>query len=321
MNQICKEIASYGLVPVIKIDDVSKALPLAKALCDGGLPVAEITFRTACAAEAIELISKNYPDMLVGAGTVLTTEQVDSAVKAGSKFIVSPGFNPKIVKYCVDRNIPIVPGTSRPSDVEAAIELGLDTVKFFPAEAAGGTAMLSSMGGPYAGIKFMPTGGIDEKNLMNYLSLKNVIACGGSFMVKNKYIAEGRFDLITEDVKNAMTAMLGFKLAHIGVNCENAEDAKKNALLIEKMFGMTAKEGNSSIFTDGQFEFMKSKYLGEKGHIAIATNFIDRAVAYFKRQGFKFNEESASYNEKGGLKAIYFADDFFGFALHLVQRA
>ena len=217
MNQICKEIGSYGLVPVIKIDDPEKAVPLAKALCDGGLPVAEITFRTACAAEAIARITKEFPDMLVGAGTVLTTEQVDRAVAAGSKFIVSPGFNPKVVAYCVEKGIPIVPGTSRPSDVEAAIELGLDTVKFFPAEAAGGVAMLSSMGGPYANITFMPTGGIDEKNLMDYLTLKNVLACGGSFMVKNKYIDEGRFDLITADVKTAMTAMLGFKLAHIGI--------------------------------------------------------------------------------------------------------
>ena len=317
MDPICKEIASYGLVPVIKIDDVSKAVPLAKALCDGGLPVAEITFRTACAAEAISLITKNFPDMLVGAGTVLTTEQVDRAVAAGSKFIVSPGFNPKIVKYCVERNIPIVPGTSRPTDVEAAIELGLDTVKFFPAEAAGGIPMLSSLGGPYANIKFMPTGGIDEKNLLNYLNLKNVIACGGSFMVKNKYIDEDRFDLITADVKTAMTAMLGFKLAHIGVNCDNADEARKYAALIEKMFGMTAVEGNSSIFTAGQFEFMKTKYYGEKGHICISTNFVDRAVAYFERQGFKFIEESKAYDAKGNLTCAYFADDFFGFALHL----
>ncbi len=319
MNQICKEIASYGLVPVIKIEDASKAVPLAKALCDGGLPVAEVTFRTSCAAEAIAAMAKAYPDMLVGAGTVLTTEQVDAAVAAGSKFIVSPGFNPKIVKYCVDRNIPIVPGTSRPSDVEAAIELGLDVVKFFPAEAAGGIPMLSSLGGPYAGLKFMPTGGIDEKNLLDYLKLKNVLACGGSFMVKNKYIAENRFDLITEDVKNAMTAMLGFKLAHIGVNCENADEALASAKLLETMFGFKAKEGNSSVFSDTQFEFMKTPYLGKNGHIAISTNFIGRAVDYFKRNGIKFNEESAKYNDKGALAAIYFADDFFGFAIHLVQ--
>lgn len=320
MNQICKDIESYGLVPVIKIEDTSKAVPLAKALCDGGLPVAEITFRTKCAAEAIRLITNEYPDMLVGAGTVLTTEQAAAAVNAGAKFIVSPGFNPKVVGYCVENNIPIVPGTSRPSDVEAALEFGLDVVKFFPAEAAGGVPMLSSLAGPYGNLKFMPTGGIDDKNLLSYLSLKNVIACGGSFMVKNAYIAENRFDLITADVRNAMSAMLGFKLAHIGVNCEDSEAALKAAALMQTMFGMSVKEGNSSVFAGTDFEFMKSPYLGKNGHIAIQTNFIGRAVDYFKRNGFKFNEASAKYNDKGALAAIYFEDDFFGFAIHLVQK-
>ncbi len=319
MNQICKEIGSYGLIPVIKIEDPEKAVPLAKALCDGGLPVAEITFRTKCAAEAIAKISKEFPDMLVGAGTVLTTQQVDEAVAAGAKFIVSPGFNAKVVKYCVDKNIPMVPGTSRPSDVEGAIELGLDTIKFFPAEAAGGVAMLKSLNGPYSDIMFMPTGGIDEKNLLDYLKLKNVLACGGSFMVKTQYIAENRFDLITADVKLAMTTMLGFKLVHIGINCENEDEAKKSALLIEKMFGMSVKEGNSSVFAGTEFEFMKAPYLGKYGHIAISTNFIDRAVAYFERNGFTFNKESAKYNEKGKLSAIYFEGEYFGFAIHLVQ--
>ncbi len=320
MNQICKDIESYGLVPVIKIEDTSKAVPLAKALCDGGLPVAEITFRTKCAAEAISLITKEYPDMLVGAGTVLTTEQAAAAVNAGAKFIVSPGFNPKVVGYCVENNIPIVPGTSRPSDVEAALEFGLDVVKFFPAEAAGGVPMLSSLAGPYGNLKFMPTGGIDDKNLLNYLSLKNVIACGGSFMVKNAYIAEDRFDLITTDVRNVMSAMLGFKLAHIGVNCDDQQAALKAAALMQTMFGMSVKEGNSSVFAGTDFEFMKSPYLGKNGHIAIQTNFIGRAVDYFKRNGFKFNEASAKYNDKGALAAIYFEDDFFGFAIHLVQK-
>ncbi len=320
MDQICKEIGSYGLVPVIKIEDASKAVPLAKALCDGGLPVAEVTFRTKCAAEAIRLMTNACPDMLIGAGTVLSVEQADQAVSAGAKFIVSPGFNPKVVKYCVDNKIPIVPGTSRPSEVEAAIELGLDVVKFFPAEAAGGIPMLSSMNGPYAGIKFMPTGGIDEKNLLNYLKLKNVLACGGSFMVKNQYISEDRFDLITADVKLAMTTMLDFRLAHIGVNCDNAEEAKKAAALMETMFGFAAKDGNSSVFADTALEFMKSPYLGSKGHIAISTNFIDRAVDFFRRKGIEFNDESAKYGDKGTLNAIYFKDEFFGFAIHLVQK-
>ena len=320
MNQICKDIQSYGLVPVIKIEDVSKAVPLAKALCDGGLPVAEVTFRTKCAAEAIALMAKAYPDMLIGAGTVLTIEQAKAAVDAGAKFIVSPGFNPKVVGYCVENNIPIVPGTSRPSDVEAALEFGLDVVKFFPAEAAGGIPMLSSLAGPYGNLKFMPTGGIDEKNLLNYLNLKNVIACGGSFMVKDSLISEGKFSEITALTRAAVNKMLGFELAHIGVNCADKDAAIKTATLISTLFGMDVKTGNSSTFVGKAFEMMHEPYLGANGHIAIATNFIERAVAYFKRMGIAFNEESRKTDAKGNLKAIYFADEFAGFAIHLVQK-
>ena len=180
MNKVLEEISKIGIVPVIALDRAEDAEPLAKALCDGGLPCAEVTFRTAAAEESIRIMSDRFPDMLVGAGTVLTTEQVDRAVNAGAKFIVSPGLNPKVVKYCVDKNIPITPGTSNPSDVEAAIELGLDVVKFFPAEAAGGLNMIKSMAAPYTNMKFMPTGGINAKNLTSYLDFNRIIACGGS---------------------------------------------------------------------------------------------------------------------------------------------
>ena len=138
MNDVLEQIGAYGIVPVVVINKIEDAKPLAKALCDGGLPVAEVTFRTACAKEAISIMAKEYPQMLVGAGTVLTTEQVDEAVEAGAKFIVSPGLNPKVVKYCVEKGIPVTPGCANPSDIEQAIELGLKVVKIFPAEAVGG---------------------------------------------------------------------------------------------------------------------------------------------------------------------------------------
>ena len=149
MNKVLEEFSKIGIIPVIALDNVEDAAPLAKALCDGGLPCAEVTFRTAAAEESIRIMSEQFPEMLVGAGTVLTTEQVDRAVNAGAKFIVSPGLNPKVVKYCVEKGIPVTPGCSNPSDVEVAIELGLDVVKFFPAEAAGGLSMIKSMAAPY----------------------------------------------------------------------------------------------------------------------------------------------------------------------------
>ena len=205
MENIVDKISKIGIVHVIKIEDVEKAVPLAKALCEGGIPVAEVTFRTAQAEEAIAKISKELPEMLVGAGTVLTIEQVDKAVNAGAKFIVSPGLNPKVVKYCVDKGIIIMPGCMTPSEIEQAIELGLDLVKFFPAEAAGGIKMIKAMSAPYGNIKFMPTGGINEENMNDYLSFSKVIACGGSWMVKEDLIKNGEFDKITELSKRAIS--------------------------------------------------------------------------------------------------------------------
>ena len=165
MNKVLEEISKIGIVPVIALDRVEDAAPLAKALCDGGLPCAEVTFRTDAAEESIRIMATEFPEMLVGAGTVLTTEQVDRAVNAGAKFIVSPGLNPKIVKYCVEKGILITPGCANPSDVEQALEHGLEVVKFFPAEQAGGLNYIKAIAAPYVGLKFMPTGGINAKNL------------------------------------------------------------------------------------------------------------------------------------------------------------
>jgi 2-dehydro-3-deoxyphosphogluconate aldolase/(4S)-4-hydroxy-2-oxoglutarate aldolase len=320
MSNIYTELYEYGLIPVIKISDVETAVPLAKALCAGGLPAAEITFRTECAAEAIAAITKELPHMLVGAGTVLTPEQADRAVAAGAKFIVSPGLNPTVVKHCQSIGVPILPGCATPSEIEQALELGLSVVKFFPAEAAGGLPMIKAMSAPYGGVKFMPTGGINEENLLSYLGFNKIVACGGSFMVKDSLISEGKFDEITALTRAAVNKMLGFELAHIGVNCADKDTAIKTATLISTLFGMDVKTGNSSTFVGKSFEMMHEPYLGANGHIAIATNFIERAVAYFKRMGITFNEESRKTDAKGNLKAIYFADEFAGFAIHLVQK-
>lgn len=203
MNAVLEQIQKIGIVPVVVLDDAKDAEPLAKALCEGGLPCAEVTFRTEAAEESIRIISKKYPQMLVGAGTVLTTEQVDRAVAAGAKFIVSPGFNPKIVAYCLDKNIPVTPGTQTPSEMEQAIEMGLDVVKFFPAEPAGGLNMIKAVAAPYTMLKFMPTGGINLGNVEDYLKYDRILACGGSWMVKGNLIREGRFDEIQKMTADA----------------------------------------------------------------------------------------------------------------------
>ncbi len=204
MHEVLEKIREIGIVPVVVLEDAKDAAPLAQALMDGGLPCAEVTFRTDAAEESIRIMSEQFPDMLVGAGTVLTTDQVDRAVAAGAKFIVSPGLNPRIVKYCVDKGILITPGCSNPSDVEQALENGLEVVKFFPAEAAGGLPMIKAMAAPYVGVKFMPTGGINAKNVRDYLAYNRIIACGGSWMVKGELVKEGRFDEIEKLTREAV---------------------------------------------------------------------------------------------------------------------
>ena len=203
MKAIEKQFEELGVVPVVVLENKEDAVPLAEALVQGGLPCAEITFRTEAAAESIRLMSEKYPDMLVGAGTVLTTEQVDLAVKSGAKFIVSPGFDPEIVDYCLEKNIPVFPGCISPSEVAQAVKRGLKVVKFFPAEQAGGIAMIKAMAAPYHNIRFMPTGGINTGNLEDYLSCDKILCCGGSWMVKGDMIRNGEFEKIQVLVKEA----------------------------------------------------------------------------------------------------------------------
>lgn len=204
MANIFDQLQQLGIVPVVVLENAKDAEPLAKALVEGGLPCAEVTFRTDAAEESIRIMSEKYPEMLVGAGTVLTTEQVDRAVAAGAKFIVSPGLNPRIVKYCVEKNIPICPGCTNPSDIEQALENGLKVVKFFPAEPAGGLPMIKAMAAPYVGVKFMPTGGIKPSNVRSYLEYDRIIACGGSWMVPGDLVNSGDFDKIKELTKEAV---------------------------------------------------------------------------------------------------------------------
>lgn len=204
MGTIAEQFYEYGVVPVVVLEDVKDALPLAEALIEGGLPCAEVTFRTEAAEESIRRMSEKYPDMLVGAGTVLTIEQVDRAVKAGAKFIVSPGFDPEIVDYCLNKDIPVFPGCITPSELAQAAKRGMKVVKFFPAEQAGGVSMIKAMAAPYTMMKFMPTGGINAKNLKEYLEYDKILCCGGSWMVKGDMIRSGAFDKIKELTKEAV---------------------------------------------------------------------------------------------------------------------
>ena len=317
---ILEKLSLAGLVPVIAINNAEDAVPLCKALSDGGLPVAEITFRTAAAEEAIRRVHQELPNVILCAGTVLTTEQVDRAVNAGAAAIVSPGLNPTVVKYCIEKGIPVCPGTANPSDVEVALSLGLKAVKFFPAEQAGGLKMIKAMCGPYTTMKFMPTGGINEANMLDYLAFDKILCCGGSWMVPKDAVEAKDWARITALTRSAVNKMLGLELCHVGINSGSAEQSLKDAKLLASLLGMEVKEGNSSNFCGTAFECMKSPTArGTHGHLAIQTNSLKRAKWHLEQRGFEFDEDSL-VTKNGKDIAIYLKGEFCGFGVHLKQK-
>jgi 2-dehydro-3-deoxyphosphogluconate aldolase/(4S)-4-hydroxy-2-oxoglutarate aldolase len=207
MHQVLATLGDLGLVPVVAIERAEDAVQLGRALVAGGLPCAEITFRTAAAQQAIESIASSLPEITLGAGTVLTVEQADRAISAGAQFIVSPGFNAKVVDWCLETGVPVTPGVATPTEIEMALDRGLEILKFFPAEAMGGTKTLKAISAPYAGVRFIPTGGVNLDNLAEYLSLPSVHCCGGSWLVKSKLISQGSFDEITRLTEEAMAVV------------------------------------------------------------------------------------------------------------------
>lgn len=207
MSDPVRRLEELRIIPVVTIDDADDAVPLARALTDGGLPCAEITFRTDAAAEAIRRIREAFPELLVGAGTVLTPAQADEARAAGARFVVAPGFNPRVVDHCLASDVPIYPGVCTPTEIEAAMEKGLRVLKFFPAEPAGGMSFLKAVAAPYGEVRFIPTGGISASNLREYLAFPRVVACGGSWMATQAMIRDRQFDRIRTEVEAAVRSV------------------------------------------------------------------------------------------------------------------
>ncbi len=319
-DALVNELENVGIVPVIKLDNVEDAEKLAKALRDGGINCAEVTFRAKGADEVIRRMTKAYPDMLVGAGTVLTCEQADAAIKSGAKFCVAPGLNPKVVKHCLDKGVPFAPGLSSASEIEQALELGLDFAKFFPAEQAGGLSYIKAVCGPYTTMRFMPTGGITADNLNGYLAYKKIVCCGGSWIVPPALLNAGDWAGVTKLCREAIDKMLGFEMVHVGLNCANPEEAESVAGEFETAFGFTKKVGNSSVFASTYMEMMKKPFKGAHGHIAIAANSVKRAVYQLRLRGFEADEGSFKYNAEGILNVAYLKHEFGGFAVHLVLK-
>ncbi len=316
---ILKRLAGAGVVPVVVLDDAKDAVPTAKALVAGGVDVMEITFRTAAAKDSIAAVAAQCPEMLVGAGTVITLEQCKTAVEAGAKFIVSPGFNPEVVRWCVDNNVAVTPGCVTPTEITAAMEMGLKVVKFFPANVYGGLNAMKALSAPFGSIKFIPTGGVNGGNVGEYISAPFIHAVGGSWVCAKADIAAGNFDKITALCKQARAAILGFEVAHIGINCDDADASMEVCEQLNRAFDFETKQGNSSNFSTSAIEVMKSQFLGKNGHIAIRTNSITVAVAELEKRGFAVDMETAKF--KGDrMTAVYLKDEFGGFAVHLLQK-
>jgi len=320
MNPL-EKAAQYGIVPVIKIPDVEKAVPLAKALIDGGLPLIEITCRNESALQSLSCIKKAYPEMLVGAGTVLTVEKADEAIAAGADFIVTPGFNPEVVKHCIEKNIDILPGCVTPTEIEAGMALGLSTFKFFPAEQLGGVKTMKELCGPYQKVKFVATSGINMDNLPAYMTYSGIAAVGGSFMAPAKSIEAQDWDAITEKCKEAVRTSHGFHLAHIGLNGTSEEEGSSRAKRFAEIFDMNYKKGGRSDFAGTVLESCKSKFPGKMGHIAIGTYSVERAIVFLESHGMKIRDEFKNIAPDGTMVAAYLEEEVGGFAIHLLRQA
>lgn len=318
-KDVMKRLHGIGIIPAIVLDRVEDAAPLADALCKGGLPAAEVTFRTPAAHDAMIAMKKQRPELIVGAGTVLTKEQVDSALDAGAEFIVAPGLNPEVVKYCQAKGVAVCPGISSASELEQALALGLHTVKFFPAEAMGGIKTIKALCGPYKTMTFLPTGGVNTNNMLDYLSFNKIFAVGGTWMVKGDLIKNGRFDEVEKISREAVLKMLGMHIKHIGINCTEA-DGKNTADAFANLLQGTVRETSKGYFGSEMIEIMVKEHFGTKGHIAIGVNNVERALAYYRALGFAFDESSITYDEAGDAKFAYFKDEIGGFRVHFVNN-
>lgn len=317
--EVMQRLSNAGVVPVVVLNSVEDAVPTARAMLAGGVDVMEITFRTAAARDSIAAVARECPDMLVGAGTVLNLEQCKTAVEAGAKFIVAPGYCDEVVAWCLENDVAVCPGCVTPTEIMQAIARGLKVVKFFPANVYGGLTAMKSLAAPFGGVKFIPTGGVNAGNLADYISAPFIHAVGGSWMCAAADISAHNFDKITALCAEARKIALGFEVAHIGVNAADADASMDVCKQLNAAFGFPTKEGNSSNFASPEIEVMKAPYLGTNGHIAVRTCSIPRAAAELAKHGFALDESTAKYKGEKMI-AVYLKGEIGGFAVHLLQK-
>jgi 2-dehydro-3-deoxyphosphogluconate aldolase/(4S)-4-hydroxy-2-oxoglutarate aldolase len=318
MDSVLRRMGEVGLVPVIRLESERTAVDLGRTLIRGGIPVAEVTFRSAAAPSAIRAMAAEVPDLLVGAGTVLTVAQAEQALAAGARFIVSPCYPEPVVDFCLGQGIPVLPAVNHPDGVARGLAQGLEALKFFPAGASGGLGMLDALAGPFGAMRFVPTGGINAANLGEYARRPQVLAVGGSWMVPPALVDAGDWPAVERLCRDAVQALHGFSFAHLGINAGDEETCRSVAGALTGLFGLPAREGNSSIFAGDRIEVTRRPGPGERGHIAIRCNQVERAVAHFAAAGVTARRDTAR-SAKGRCTSIYLDLEIGGFALHLLQ--
>lgn len=317
MSEILKQLCLMGLVPVVVMEDADKAVPAASALLAGGIGSMEITMRTAAGLASIQKVRAEKPDMIVGAGTVVSVAQAEQCVAAGAQFIVSPGFSEPLVRYCLEKKVPVIPGCVTPTEIMAAMALGLSVLKFFPAGVFGGLSALTALAAPFQGIRFVPTGGISPGNLKDYADKQYVAAIGGGWLCPKEALAADDYDRITALAHEAVSLLLGFGIAHVGINAGSEVEAERLAKDFCNMFDMPYKCGHTSLFAGTSVEVNKSPGRGVHGHIGIFTNHVERGAYYIQKRGYQVDVSSL---QNGRRTAVYLDREVGGFAVHLLQR-
>ena len=314
-NDIIRKLELAGITPLLKIDDPKDALPLMGALTAADINAVEITFRTSAAKEVLRLISSKCTNMLVGAGTVISVDQVNEAARAGAKYIVTPSFNPKVVDRCIEIGIPVFPGCSNPTDIEQAYEKGLRVVKFFPAELLGGVEMLKALSGPYPFMKFIPTGGINADNLDSYLSFNKVLCCGGTYIVDENLLKQKKYQEITRIARESVNRMLDIKLDHVAINT----DVPTGTALLKTFSKLSGENYNPAQNNYSGIEVVRENHNGNLGHIAFSSPNLERCIHYLAFRGFTV-DSSTIVKENGKIMKLHLAGDNAGFTIQLIKK-
>lgn len=321
-DRVLESISNHGIVPTLTIADVSDAVPLANALVAGGVHLAEVDFRTECAAAATSKIRGELPTMILGAGSVTSVDQVKAAVTAGAHFVLCPDLGDEVVKYCLENGIFVIPGCATASEVRKALSLGLTTLQFFPAEALGGTEAIGYLSSAFGDVRFIAAGGINDENVNKYANSPGVLACSGTWMTDAKLLQLKQFAEITKNVRRTVFRMLNFDFAHVGVMCETADEGYKNIFKLADIFDLTLGDTGSSTYVGRNVEITKKMFrtTGPHGHLGYYTDNVARSMFYLSKAGIEFDPNSYKhYGDK--VFVAYLVDRIAGFAVHIEERS